>query len=61
MTHRLYWGAHEGPEPPFGICVTQSSLVYGVPPMYVTASLLWYQLPCRTDEKYTGQQQPYVL
>jgi len=33
----LYWGVHEGPEPPFGLCVTQSSLVYGVPPMTATA------------------------
>jgi len=33
----LYSGAHEGPEPPFGLCVTQSSLVYGVPPMTATA------------------------
>jgi len=33
----LYTGAHEGPEPPFGICLIQSSLVYGVPPMTATA------------------------
>jgi len=33
----LYGGVQEGPEPPFGLCVTQSSLVYAIPPMTATA------------------------
>jgi len=33
----LYKGAHEGPEPSFNLCLTQSSLAYSVPPMTATA------------------------
>jgi len=33
----LYWGVQQGSEPPFGLCLTQSSLIYGIPPMTATA------------------------
>lgn len=31
--YSLYAGHQTGPEPPFDLCLTQSSLLYGVPPM----------------------------
>ncbi|KAG9000615.1 hypothetical protein FRB95_004561 [Tulasnella sp. JGI-2019a] len=37
----LYYGGYEagGPEPPFGICLTQASRVYGAPVMSCTAGM----------------------
>jgi hypothetical protein len=36
----FYAGEHKGPEPAPGLCIIQSSLIYGIPPMWSVAILM---------------------